>query len=119
MYKKAWRTCKVFVLLTFVISLLRFLTFSLFSQGRLCTWPHFESEGFWNSEVAYSFVARGDGIPKETGVSAHRQKILHFIILHFRHTVQDFSLIFERFLYDLEMKTREHNKQQTNKNRAI
>ena len=24
-----------------------------FSQGRLCTWPHFESEGFWNSEVAY------------------------------------------------------------------
>ena len=20
---------------------------------RLCTWPHFESEGFWNSEVAY------------------------------------------------------------------
>ena len=26
-----------------------------FSQERLCTWPHFESEGFWNSEVAYSF----------------------------------------------------------------
>ena len=24
-----------------------------FSQGRLSTWPHFESEGFWNSEVAY------------------------------------------------------------------
>ena len=23
-----------------------------FSQERLCTWPHFESEGFWNSEVA-------------------------------------------------------------------
>ena len=22
-----------------------------FSQERLCTWPHFESEGFWNSEV--------------------------------------------------------------------
>ena len=21
---------------------------------RLCTWPHFEGEGFWNSEVAYS-----------------------------------------------------------------
>ena len=21
-------------------------------QERLCTWPHFESEGFWNSEVA-------------------------------------------------------------------
>ena len=21
---------------------------------KLCTWPHFESEGFWNSEVAYS-----------------------------------------------------------------
>ena len=24
-----------------------------FTQERLCTWPHFESEGFWNSEVAY------------------------------------------------------------------
>ena len=24
-----------------------------FSQERLCTWPHFRSEGFWNSEVAY------------------------------------------------------------------
>ena len=24
------------------------------SQERLYTWPHFESEGFWNSEVAYS-----------------------------------------------------------------
>ena len=22
-----------------------------FSQERLCTWPHFESEGFWNSEL--------------------------------------------------------------------
>ena len=25
-----------------------------FLQERLCTWPHFESEGFWNSKVAYS-----------------------------------------------------------------
>ena len=25
------------------------------SQERLCTWPYFESEGFWNSEMAYSF----------------------------------------------------------------
>ena len=25
-----------------------------FLQERLCTWPHFESKGFWNSEVAYS-----------------------------------------------------------------
>ena len=24
-----------------------------FSQERLCTWPHFESGGFWNSKVAY------------------------------------------------------------------
>ena len=24
-----------------------------FLQERLCTWPHFESEGFWNSKVAY------------------------------------------------------------------
>ena len=24
-----------------------------FSQERLCAWPHFESEGFWTSEVAY------------------------------------------------------------------
>ena len=23
------------------------------SFERLCTWPHFESEGFWNSEEAY------------------------------------------------------------------
>ena len=22
----------------------------------MCTWPHFESEGFWNSEVAYNCV---------------------------------------------------------------
>ena len=21
---------------------------------KVCNWPHFESEGFWNSEVAYS-----------------------------------------------------------------
>ena len=26
------------------------------SQEKLCTWPHFESEGFWNSEVAYNCV---------------------------------------------------------------
>ena len=25
----------------------------IFSQERLRTWPHFESEGFWNSEVVY------------------------------------------------------------------
>ena len=24
-----------------------------FSQERLRTWPHFETEGFWNSEVGY------------------------------------------------------------------
>ena len=24
-----------------------------FLQERWCTWPHFQSEGFWNSEVAY------------------------------------------------------------------
>ena len=24
-----------------------------FSRERFCTYPHFESEGFWNSEVAY------------------------------------------------------------------
>ena len=24
-----------------------------FSQERLCCWPHFESEDFWNSEAAY------------------------------------------------------------------
>ena len=29
----------------------------LFSQERLCTWPHFESEGFWNSEGAYLFFS--------------------------------------------------------------
>ena len=26
-----------------------------FHKNGLCTWPHFEVEGFWNSEVAYSF----------------------------------------------------------------
>ena len=36
-----------------------------FSQERLCNWPYFESEGFWNSEVVYSFVARGEGTPKK------------------------------------------------------
>ena len=25
-----------------------------FSHERLSTWPHFETKGFWNSEVAYS-----------------------------------------------------------------
>ena len=24
-----------------------------FSRERLCTWPQFEGEGFWNSEVTY------------------------------------------------------------------
>ena len=28
------------------------------SQERLCTWPHFESEGSWNSEVAYRWFSR-------------------------------------------------------------
>ena len=36
--------------------------------------------------------------------------MLHFIILRLRHTVQDFSLILQRFSYDLEMKTREQNR---------
>ena len=36
--------------------------------------------------------------------------MLHFIILQLRHTVQDFSLILQRFSYDLEMKTREQNR---------
>ena len=34
-----------------------------FSQERLCTWPHFESEGFWNSEVAYSEALARSGAP--------------------------------------------------------
>ena len=38
------------------------------------------------------------------------KKILHFIVLQLRHTVQDFSLILQRFSYDLEMKTREQNR---------
>ena len=36
--------------------------YSLFSQERLGTWPHFESEGFWNSEVVYWFIMRGRGL---------------------------------------------------------
>ena len=82
-----------------------------FSQERLCTWPYFESEGFWNSEVAYSFVAHGDRDTKgNRGVCTQAKTILHFIILQLRHTVQDFSLILQRFSYDLEMKTREQNR---------
>ena len=34
---------------------------SAFHRKGLCTWPHFESEGFWNSEVAYS-VCEGNKI---------------------------------------------------------
>ena len=81
-----------------------------FSQERLCTWPYFESEGFWNSEVIYSFVARGEGTPKKKGCLHTGKRILHFIILQLRHTVQDFSLILQRFSYDLEMKMREQNR---------
>ena len=29
------------------------MQWKLFSQERFCTWPHFKSEGFWISEVAY------------------------------------------------------------------
>ena len=25
----------------------------VFNEKGICTWPHFESEGFWNLEVAY------------------------------------------------------------------
>ena len=31
------------------------LIWNSFSQERLCTWPHFESECSWNLEVAYYF----------------------------------------------------------------
>ena len=34
-----------------------------FRQERLCTWPHFESEGFWKSEVAYFLVKEVLGHP--------------------------------------------------------
>ena len=27
--------------------------YNSFSQEKLSTWPHFESEGFWNSEITY------------------------------------------------------------------
>ena len=27
----------------------------------MCTWPNFESEGFWNSEVAYSLLYKREG----------------------------------------------------------
>ena len=30
-------------------------------KGCVCTWPHFEREDFWNSEVAY-FFAGSEGI---------------------------------------------------------
>ena len=44
-----------------------------FSQERLCTWPHFESEGFWNSKVAYSeFI---DQLP--AGLLAYLVRALH------------------------------------------
>ena len=32
----------------------RLLRRTALDMEKLCTWPHFESEGFWNSEVAYS-----------------------------------------------------------------
>ena len=45
------------------------LQIKLIFTKRLGTWPHFESEGFWNSEVAYWFIMRGRGLQK-----AHSRK---------------------------------------------
>ena len=50
------------------------------------------------------------GHQRNRGVCTQAKTILHFIILQLRHTVQDFSLILQRFSYDLEMKTREQNR---------
>ena len=33
--------------------ILHSMQIKLIFTTRLCTWPHFEDEGFWNSEVAY------------------------------------------------------------------
>ena len=41
-----------------------------FSQESFCTWPRFTSEGFWNSEVAYSFIS----------ISQHNNTILQWLI---------------------------------------
>ena len=37
-----------------------------FSQERLCCWPHFESEDFWNLEL--SSILRPDGFNTVCGV---------------------------------------------------
>ena len=43
-----------------------FMQIKLITQERLCTWPHFVSEGFWNPEVAY-WLLHLFGKEKETG----------------------------------------------------
>ena len=47
-----------------------------FSQERLYTWPHFESEGFWNSEVAYC-----DGALRSTRFHAYVLSVYWFSLI--------------------------------------
>ena len=48
-----------------------------FSQERLCTLPYFESEGFRNSEVAYSQFSLSPS-PDSGIIRVRRQSDLHF-----------------------------------------
>ena len=50
-----------------------------FTQERLCTWPHFESEGFCNSEVAY-WLLHFFGKEKETGSRKLSQRQLRLLL---------------------------------------
>ena len=59
-----------------------------FSQEKLCTWPHFEGEGFWNSEVAcwphfiFLFLQGYDSIDNPKAVSALKYMLLCKIMLN-------------------------------------
>ena len=49
-----------------------------FSQERLCTWPHFESEDFWNSEMSYSTLQKFQHLTYGSRWNKHDKVWCHF-----------------------------------------
>ena len=69
-----------------------------FSQERLCTWPRFESEGFWNSEVAC-------WCNKQNYSSARASRFLvHFFDVHC--TTRNILHVIRRFKEDMNIRRR-------------
>ena len=58
----------------------------------MCFWPQFESEGFWNSEVAYLYGIRGIPFTWLTSYLAHREQ---YDMVYHHDDVSSINNVFE------------------------